>query len=152
MSAMCCFSLLPTKKETFMLLSVSVFDAQCIYNVLELWKRAFVPQRTMKAVVHPSPFTATAPLSKPRPVVVVCWRVGLGHKGLRGFLKQCDIFCDTFLFRLNSNTTPPGYSFYSLRWSFQINSWLFLPESRWWNQIWTTSNSPCTDSSSALSY
>lgn len=27
-------------------------------------KRAFVPERTMKAVVHPSPFTATAPQSK----------------------------------------------------------------------------------------
>lgn len=38
--------------------------------MLELAKKAFVPEWTMKAVVHLSPFTATAPLSKPRHVVV----------------------------------------------------------------------------------
>lgn len=85
------------------------------HNMLQLAKKAFVPERTMKAVLHPSPFTVTAPLSKPRHVAVRAvsssWGTGLGHKGFSGAIKPCDVL-GTFNFCIQRGLEPEP-TFYS---------------------------------------
>lgn len=83
------------------------------HNVSQLAKRAFVPERTMKAVLHPSPFTATAPLSKPRHVAVRSI-IQLGNRALaiRGLVALSDsvILLLAFIFYSKRFGTTTLYS------------------------------------------
>jgi len=71
------------------------------HNVVQLAKRAFVPERTTKAVAHPSPLMATIPLSKLRHVVVVVsstCSIGLSQRLQR--IYQMIVRCHFFFFVL----------------------------------------------------